>query len=180
MGWWNKGIMDGDTPCDFAHVIEERLYTLITLPSYLKDVDEDEVNVEHQKEFSMIVEAALKEPAIIHQLMDIPNMEDWGNFSCGEDDDHIFWQTLGWMVMTVGGLIDPFKTRLLLACDSDEWAKTDGERARIVEAFKTTIKAYDNSPQQLEAKSLFESLADALIAGGPPGLINKNLPPAVH
>lgn len=131
MGWYGKGIMDGDEPMDWCH-------TLTNLAGAYRD------NCDYGKprpEFKHALESRQ------HQLVEKVVK------ASGEYGRVIAAQVLGVLVINQGAKMgDAAKKLVLDACDNDEWAKRDLERKIYVSEFADIVRAYCDNPEPVPTK----------------------------
>jgi hypothetical protein len=152
MGWWDEGIMGGDTPLDIQGDIED-----IVLGKWDGESDRD------------ISAAQLNEhlPAV----MDLPNKQSW--LRKGEDN-WIFFQVVGYNVITTGAKMPKtLRKQVLTACDaeiaflesgSDEigWSNPE-ERVERLKSFREQVKDYrDGVAVEVHNRGLMEKMTSHL------------------
>lgn len=151
MGAWSATIMGGDTPLDVEFYILEKL-----------GFTDDEINNNE------ITDERLKSELQKQQLDVLKYLQT-------DDMDFEGEQllVLGYMLVTNGCAILPeVKETIMEACDEDEWAQSDEERAGYVEDLKQKVEANTGQPVKIKNEGLFEKLAEHL-ASGKTGLLNK-------
>lgn len=144
MGWWNYGVMDGDTPLDILAMMQRELLGNI---SYATQQAHDRIMERFYK--------ALKEPTNVRKLM---NARDHiTDHLCAQE--HIFWQVLGAQVMQAGGTIEPFKGELLQALETDEYAERHPLRKKEMEVVVKQVNDYhEGIPAKVKETGLFASM----------------------
>jgi hypothetical protein len=150
MGWWDTGIMGGDSPLDALVEYEEALefrredngdaglYPLTQLAN--NDILRERVRKMVNARFAYLL--------IAHDKM----VKEWG---CDED---VVTQVLATLIMACGAhLPAEFKKAAIAAGENDDWAKEDAERRAKMSSYLEAIRAYETGkPVQLKDHGLFE------------------------
>lgn len=141
MGWWDCGIMGGDTPLDYQYSIHEIL-----------GVGQDAEPTAEQ-----IPDAKLRD-IIRHAEAD-------GWLEC---DPWIFWEVLAVTVMGAGAAMpDDIRAKAMSAADDEiangceDWKKPDDRRARLAE-FREAVESYDGTPVIIGHTGLMEKMMNLL------------------
>lgn len=148
MGWWDTGIMGGDSPYDIADGLEHALGLHAYLERndtglYAPDSWDDETR------------------SHIRQEMDKADLEVLadklaGEWKCEED---IIFQVFGLLIIACGAtLTDSMRARVINACSHDAWAAEDDDRKAKVDLFKADVVAYGGTPVVRRQPGLLEKL----------------------
>jgi len=140
MGWWDDGVMGGDTPLDFmsdvARVIGAKY---------------DGGNPE------VITKARLERGAA--KLLRLAQ-------GLTDDDRAIMAQVIGWLFLTRGARLTPkLKQEVLRGIGEDAWAR-EGDLGRVNKmiAFSSAVARYrpERGPMKLTSKGLFQVMNERL------------------
>lgn len=154
MGWWDTGIMDGDTPADIWSGIKGFLETP-PAPEELK------------KGWTYRPDHLVKRRHMEGRLLDVERFafEKWGE---GWKYRHIMYEVVGFQAMSCGVMIpDELKARIIAATQddlahvSDEGWRNPDERRRMLREFIYHLEGYQaGRPVQLRDVGLFEKFAN--------------------
>lgn len=164
MGWWGKGIMEGDSPSDASYCIEQAVIPSDLLQK-LDDAYEDE---ERYLKLQEEVTALFKNPDTVTDIFN-----RLGEINTAGVEGEIMVQVFGVTIMGRGGVLnDVQRAAVRQGFLDDEWAQEDAERKAVVDAAIAQLDAYDNAtPTEIESKGLLETIAEKM-AQGHQGLIN--------
>jgi len=130
MGWWSTNIMGGDTPLDF----QSKVYEELGKSQFPNGFDGDE--------YEPTPEDFNSNPNLYDKLFTEEFRRNWG-----KDSYNIAKQVFAYMLMKAGGkMTDEVRAETTQACDDDEWANDDLERAAHIRNLKSHIQNYDHSP----------------------------------
>lgn len=131
MGWYGAGIMDGDTPMDWA----SKLIGILGLDG----------NKYRYNELSDVLRTALMTRQ--HMLVDAVRRET------NSELRRIGWQVLGVMIMSQGAsMSSAARGGVKDALAADEWAKHDLERSVFVREMLEIVESYSGSTPTKEYK----------------------------
>lgn len=155
MGWWDEGIMGGDTPLDFKGNFEDKFGSL--------DSSFNEYRIEDGKEPIPCVKPS---PEDVMTFIN-ENTQKWG-------DDHILLQVTGYLVMERGApMNDRLRNSILTGVDfeinegAESWGSPETRIERLTE-FRKLVVDYPDAGSDLEmpeSPGLFSKLADAMMQG---------------
>jgi len=141
MGWWDCGIMGGDTPLDYRDSIHKMLGL----------------------EFGLKLSGQLPDSKL-REIIRHAESDGWL-----EDEPWIFWEVLAFIIMEAGAAMPDDIQASAISAVGDElasgaienWKKPDERRARLRE-FQQAVKAYDGTPIRLNEVGLLERIASLL------------------
>jgi len=141
MGWWDSGIMGGDTPLDYQNVIHDIL-----------GIGYDE----------NLTSAQLPDPKL-RDIISHAESSGWLEF-----EPWIFWEVLAAILMGAGAAMpDDIRANAVSAVDSeiasdaiDNWKKPAERRARLSE-LRQAVEAYDGTPVTLNETGLLEKMDES-------------------
>ena len=153
MGWWDDGILGGDTPLDLIYTIGRT----VKLTSSAADTLANKLS-DAKKPLGEEIRAAL--PQRVDDLID-------GAERVYAMDIPVYWQVVGLIWLATGVMMPkPIKDKVLEGCDNDEWAKSAGSnspRGKTIMAFRKAVELYNgDSPVLLPSRGLFDVFADYL------------------
>jgi hypothetical protein len=152
MGWWDTGIMGGDTPWDVAGLVSE------ALGLYDKE-DDDDFGLMHMPEDWDDDNRTLVREAFGQVGVGEVAEELLAAYDGDLDGQCVALEVLGLLVMSCGaGLPDEVRKMVLDACDADDWAAEDDERKAHIDAFRKLVVAYKGEPVRVEQDSLWDKL----------------------
>lgn len=159
MGWWDEGIMGGDSPLDFKGNFEDKFGSL--------DPEFNEWRVEDGKEPIPFI---LPEPDAVFALINEISGQ-WG-------DEHVFAQVAGFLVMERGAKMnDELRKAVLNGIDMElteiqeeesGWSSPETRKERLTE-FREAVSRYPDAGSTVEmphSPGLFEKMADHLNKSG--------------
>ena len=138
MGWWSTDIIGGDLPLDF----EDEFYAELGVEKYPENSNEKTELTKEQLQDNQ------------DKLVDLIKASK--HFF--EKDEPVGYQVLAVLMMEKGAEIKPKNLALMLkACDDDDWAKHNEERAESISGLRNALLEYDNlNPIIIKSKGLFE------------------------
>ena len=150
MGWWDTGIMDGDTPCDIMSGIKDFLQTPIDPDDKVGDYrSDDAVEAKH-------VEGKLLE------------VEEFLRRTWFRDESYrwISYEVLGFLVLRLGVTLPEALRETIIAAVYVEMTsrrmqgwRNPAERFQVLREFLAELEAYDGTPTELQSTGLFEKMA---------------------
>lgn len=158
MGWWDAGIMGGDTTWDVAGCVGD------VLEPDCDDRDKfdgyhmpDDWNKKQQRAIRKRFEAAGGFSAVVDALFDGPYSQPHSS-----DDLPIVVQVVGLMAMSCGlALSSTDRARIVGMCDTDPYRGAPDRRA-CLDVFSEAVGAYvDGTPLTIEQHGLFEKMDEA-------------------
>jgi hypothetical protein len=142
MGWWDHGIMGGDTPYDVAGTLEDFLGVKLQ-NGHMCDCWTDKEQEVWRKAFNRKSWTKLKAKAI------------WAS----SGDEEVGVQVLGFMMMCCGAkLHNKAKNDIRNACLHDEWAQEDDQRKAIMFEMLDAVSRYNNEPMTITQHGLLEKM----------------------
>lgn len=121
MGWFGKGIMDGDPPLDWIGAF----MTVLDAPEDARyDKPDPKLRSAIETRQHMLAERVRRER--------------------DKEELNIGWHALGVMIMAQGAkMSNDVRHSVIIALDQDKWAKTEIERMLYVQEMKEIVEAYD-------------------------------------
>lgn len=150
MGWWDEGIMGGDTPMDIQGCIEETVF----------EERLNEGNMDRKMTASLFSERL---PAVL----DCMNSGGWWS---DEESQQIFLQVIGYNILELGAFMpEDLKEKILQACDDDiafcssgskevGWSNPE-KRVQRLKEFREQVEKYEGQPVELHKRGLFEKMS---------------------
>lgn len=144
MGWWGKGVMEGDGPCDleaeFSGMMEVLIPGLSAHLDLLDDLDQDgeEYKQEQPKLMTLIKEwldVPENQKAAIDRFLTIDN-----------EEANVKTQVFGVQLMQHQIVMTPeIKAEIIKAAQCDFWANEDEGRKAVMDEFIADVTKYDGS-----------------------------------
>jgi len=139
MGWWSTDIMGGDSPLD----VEDAFFEIAQVVKFPESGGFATLSKE-------VVEKNMK--AFIAEVKRHADYEP-----------EIAWQVLAVTVLHSGAKLNKaVKTKMIDACDNDEWSFESRERRDSVSSLKKALLKYDGTPIQINSKGLFEVMEERI------------------
>jgi hypothetical protein len=140
MGWWSTDIMGGDTPLDF----EDTFFDICGVEKFPEIGKANELTKE---DFA----------AHLNEIVDFLDADKWGESNIG-------YQVLAVGMLRAGAFISgDLQDFMMQACENDEWAKENEERAVATQGLFNALSQYDNeTPIIIKSRGLFEVMAQKL------------------
>jgi len=133
MGWWSTDIMGGDSPLD----VEDTFFEIAQVQKF---------------PMSGGIATLSKEAVEKNMKAFIAEVKRHADYQ-----PEIAWQVLAVAVLHSGAkLTKTVKTKMIDACDNDEWSLESRERRESVSSLKKALLQYTGTPIQINSKGLFE------------------------
>ena len=133
MGWWSTDIMGGDSPLD----VEDAFFEIAQVQKF---------------PMSGGIATLSKEAVEKNMKAFIAEVKRHADYQ-----PEIAWQVLAVAVLHSGAkLTKTVKTKMIDACDNDEWSLESRERRESVSSLKKALLQYTGTPIQINSKGLFE------------------------
>lgn len=156
MGWWDCGIMGGDTPLDYQNDIHDMLG----------------IGHDRRPAAGQLSDSKLRDV--------IAHAESKGWMQEGpQDEPWLFWEVLAVIIMEAGAAMpDDIRASAVAAADAElasgcaNW-KRPGERRERLGEFRRAVEAYDGTPVFLSETGLLEKMAEMALqeCGGKPDAV---------
>lgn len=161
MGWWDCGIMGGDTSWDIAGLVKEKLQPHLGI---LEGEDEDGFPRYHMPD-----DWDEADQARVRKAMDAYNTgkllrELLARYKSWSDDQAIVRQVVGMLIISCGAkMTKAARDSILKGCKDDEWAKDDDRRRKVIKKFTALVEAYEpGKPVTMKQTGLFEKINRAM------------------
>jgi hypothetical protein len=170
MGWWDFGILGGDTPLDYLHSIED-----IVGIERGEELEGALYPLDARPELKEAIEAHLDK--LISGLYSVK----WEGKTYDQDHsrDPVWYQVVGAVIMATGASITDEQREIIVEKSlEDEWMMEEGRdssRGLAILNFVDALNAYDGEIRVIAQKGLFEKMAE-MMSAGESGLANENIP----